>query len=113
MGTVHNDTYKPLSRPLFIYVKGSSFKRREVQAFIDYIFDNEVQIAQRARFIPLTKMQLKRARTNFHLAVAAAKKRLGPPPTDDLTARGGPQGRLLSLVEATNLSRCARTSSTS
>ena len=72
--TVHSGAYKPLSRPLFIYAKGSSFQRREVQAFVDYIFDNEVAIAQRARFVPLTKLQLKRARTNFHLAVAASKK---------------------------------------
>jgi phosphate transport system substrate-binding protein len=72
--SVHNNTYKPLSRPLFVYAKGSSFQRREVQAFIDYIFDNEVRIAQRARFVPLTKVQLKRARTNFRLAVKAASK---------------------------------------
>jgi phosphate transport system substrate-binding protein len=74
VNTVHSGAYKPLSRPLFIYAKGSSFQRREVQAFIDYIFDNEVAIAQRARFVPLTKTQLKRARTGFHLAVAAARK---------------------------------------
>jgi phosphate transport system substrate-binding protein len=72
--SVHNNTYKPLGRPLFIYAKGSSFKRNEVQAFLDYIFDNEVKIAQRARFVSLTKVQLKRARTNFLLAVKAAKK---------------------------------------
>jgi phosphate transport system substrate-binding protein len=72
--TVHNNTYKPLSRPLFIYAKGSSFKRPEVQAFLDYIFDNEVRIAARARFVPLTKVQLKRARINFGLAVKAARK---------------------------------------
>ena len=71
--TVHDNTYKPLSRPLFVYVRGSSFQRREVQAFVDYIFDNEVRIAQRARFVPLTKTQLKRGRTNFHLAVAATR----------------------------------------
>src|SRR5918996_2467176 len=74
VNTVHNNSYKPLSRPLFVYAKGSSFQRREVQAFIDYIYDREVAIAQRARFVPLTKVQLKRARTNFHLAVAATKK---------------------------------------
>jgi len=74
VNTVHNNSYKPLSRPLFIYAKGSSFKRREVQAFLDYIFDNEVKVAQRARFVPLTKVQLKRARTNFGLAVKAANK---------------------------------------
>jgi phosphate transport system substrate-binding protein len=72
--TVHNNTYKPLSRPLFIYAKGSSFKRPEVQAFIDYIFDNEVKIAQRSRFVSLTPLQLKRARGNFLLAVKASKK---------------------------------------
>jgi phosphate transport system substrate-binding protein len=72
--SVHNNTYKPLSRPLFIYAKGSSFKRREVQAFIDYIFDNEVKIANRARFVSLTKVQLRRARTGFHLALAAANR---------------------------------------
>jgi phosphate transport system substrate-binding protein len=74
IGTVHSNSYKPLSRPLFIYAKGSSFKRREVQAFLDYIFDNEVRVAQRARFVPLTKKQLKRARTNFGLAVKAANR---------------------------------------
>jgi phosphate transport system substrate-binding protein len=73
VNTVHNNSYKPLSRPLFVYVKGRSFQRREVQAFVDYIFDNEVRIAQRARFVPLTKAQLKRARTTFHLAVAATR----------------------------------------
>jgi phosphate transport system substrate-binding protein len=74
VNTVHNNTYKPLSRPLFIYAKGSSFKRPEVQAFLDYVFDNEIRIAQRARFVPLTKVQLKRARTNFALAVKAARR---------------------------------------
>ena len=72
--TVHNNTYKPLARPLFIYAKASSFKRTEVQAFLDYIFDNEVRIANRARFVSLTKTQLKRARTNFGLAVKAANR---------------------------------------
>lgn len=74
VNTVHNNTYKPLSRPLFIYAKGSSFERREVQAFMDYIFDNEVAVARRARFVPLTPKQLKKARTTFHLAVAAARR---------------------------------------
>ena len=72
--TVFSNTYKPLSRPLFIYAKGSSFKRQEVQAFMDFMFDNEVRIADRADFISLTPKQLKRARTNFALAVKAANR---------------------------------------
>jgi phosphate transport system substrate-binding protein len=74
VASVHANQYKPLSRPLFIYAKGSSFKRTEVQAFIDYIFDNEVAIAERADFVSLTKSQLKRARANFILAVKASKR---------------------------------------
>ncbi|MGH3078293.1 MAG: PstS family phosphate ABC transporter substrate-binding protein [Gaiellaceae bacterium] len=73
VASVFNHTYKPLSRPLFIYAKGSSFKRTEVQAFLDFVFDNEKAIATRARFIPLTKQQLKRARAIFHQAVVAAR----------------------------------------
>jgi len=72
--SVQNGSYKPLARPLFIYAKGSSFTRKEVQAFLDYIFDNEQKIATRADFVPLTKAQLKRARTNFALAVKAANR---------------------------------------
>ena len=72
--SVFNNSYRPLARPLFIYAKGSSFKRQEVQAFLDYIFDNEVAIANRSDFISLTPKQLKRARTNFILAVKAANR---------------------------------------
>ena len=58
---VQNNTYKPLSRPLFIYAKGSSFKRKEVQAFLDYIFDNEVAIAN-ARRLHLADAEAAQAR---------------------------------------------------
>ena len=72
--SVFSNSYRPLARPLFIYAKGSSFKRQEVQAFLDYIFDNEVAIANRSDFISLTPKQLKRAKTNFLLAVKAANR---------------------------------------
>lgn len=74
IASVHDNSYIPLSRPLFIYAKGSSFRRQEVQAFIDFVFDNEKAIAQRAEFVWLTPKQLKRARTNFTLAVRAANR---------------------------------------
>ncbi len=72
--TAQNGSYRPLARPLFIYAKGSSFKRTEVQAFLDFVFDHEAAIAKRARFVPLTAKQLARARTNFELAVKAARR---------------------------------------
>jgi phosphate transport system substrate-binding protein len=73
VATAQNNTYKPLSRPLFIYAKGSSFRKTEVQAFLDYLYKYEKAIAQRARFVPLTPAQLKKARIQFDLAVKAVR----------------------------------------
>ncbi|GIU95954.1 MAG: hypothetical protein KatS3mg012_2411 [Gaiellaceae bacterium] len=72
--SAQDGSYKPLARPLFIYAKGVSFKRPEVQAFLRFIFDNEAAIARRADFVPLTKAQLKRAKRYFLLSVRQARK---------------------------------------
>ncbi len=74
VATAQSGAYKPLARPLFIYAKGSSFKRKEVQAFLAYVFANEKAIATRADFVPLTAKQLKKARITFDLAVKAARR---------------------------------------
>ncbi len=63
--TVQNNTYEPLGRPLFVYAKRDSFRRSEVAAFIGYIFNNEGALARRARYVPLTKQQLKKARRQY------------------------------------------------
>ncbi len=63
--SVQSRRYKPLSRPLFIYVKKTSFKRPEVRAFIGYILKNERAIAKRSRFVSLTDAQLELARDKF------------------------------------------------
>jgi phosphate transport system substrate-binding protein len=60
--TVQDGTYKPLSRPLYVYVKKESFARPEVKAFLDYILENEETIAQEALFVPLTPTQLDEAK---------------------------------------------------
>jgi phosphate transport system substrate-binding protein len=71
--TVQNLTYKPLSRPLFVYAKRDSFKRAEVQAFIKFMVDNEVSIAKAARYISLTPKQLKKFKYQYTQAVKQAK----------------------------------------
>ena len=63
--TVQSRRYKPLSRPLFIYVKKTSFKRAEVSAFIGYILKNERAIAKKSRFVSLTDPQLALARERY------------------------------------------------
>jgi phosphate transport system substrate-binding protein len=67
--SVQAKTYKPLSRPLFIYVKRTSFSRPEVRSFIGYILNNERAIARRARFVSLTDAQLELARDKFRGAL--------------------------------------------
>ena len=71
--TVQNRTY-PISRGLYMYVKKSSFKRTEVQKFIQYILNNEKAIAVKSKFVPLTPTQLKNAKRLFKYAVLNAKK---------------------------------------
>ena len=61
--TVQDGTYKPLSRPLFVYVKDTSLDRLEVDAFLEYIVDNQEQIAKAALFVPLTDDQVSKSRT--------------------------------------------------
>jgi phosphate transport system substrate-binding protein len=69
--TVQKGTYRPLSRPLFIYAKRSSFKRPVVAAYFGYIFGNEKAIAKKAGFIALTDRQLRKARYQYLHALKA------------------------------------------
>jgi phosphate transport system substrate-binding protein len=71
IATVQQNKYRPLSRPLFIYAKRTSFKRPVVAAFIGYIFNNEKAIAKSSGFIALTDRQLKKARYQYLQALKA------------------------------------------
>ena len=55
--TVQDGTYKPLGRPLFVYVSKAAAGRPEVKAFVDYYFDNVDTITEEALFVDLTATQ--------------------------------------------------------
>lgn len=60
--TVQDETYKPLGRPLFIYVKHASYKGNPaVRSFVDFYVENEAKVAKQALFIGLTEEQKKTA----------------------------------------------------
>ena len=61
--SAQSGAYKPLARPLFIYVKSDSLDRPEVRDFAEFIFDNSGEIADTARFIPATEEQVAEARS--------------------------------------------------
>jgi len=61
---VEDGTYKPLSRPLFIYVKKASASRPEVQNFVNYFLNNTNLISE-VGYIPLPANAYKVASSNF------------------------------------------------
>jgi phosphate transport system substrate-binding protein len=56
--TAQSGEYKPLSRPLFTYVKAASLERDGVRDFLSFWLDNSEEIADAARFVPMTDDQL-------------------------------------------------------
>ena len=72
VGTAQNETYKPLSRPLYVYAKKSSFTRPEVKAFVRFMIENAETLATEARFVPLTDRQAAQARRAFDAAIEGA-----------------------------------------
>ncbi|HEX2300183.1 MAG TPA: PstS family phosphate ABC transporter substrate-binding protein [Pseudonocardiaceae bacterium] len=56
--TVQNGTYKPLSRPLFIYVSKAAYASKpQVKGFVDFYVGNDAKIAEAAQYVPLNDEQ--------------------------------------------------------
>jgi phosphate transport system substrate-binding protein len=51
--TVRNGTYKPLSRPIFIYINIKSVARPEVKEFIEYYLMNAEKLVKEVQYVPL------------------------------------------------------------
>ena len=66
--TAQSGEYKPLSRPLFIYVKKASLERSEVEDFVTFILDNAREVGEAARFVPATDEQVAEARSALEAA---------------------------------------------
>jgi phosphate transport system substrate-binding protein len=73
VASVQNRTYRPLSRGLFVYAKKKAFKRDVVAAFIRHMIVNEKAIATKARIVPLTKAQLRKAQRQYNTAIKNRK----------------------------------------
>jgi phosphate transport system substrate-binding protein len=54
---VQDGSYKPLSRPLFIYPSDKALERPEVKAFTEFYVNNYQKIAEEALFVPMTDQQ--------------------------------------------------------
>jgi phosphate transport system substrate-binding protein len=69
--SIQDGSYKPLSRPLFMYPSTKSIKRPEVKAFLAYVTKNADAIAQAAQIVPLTSAQTTKAQADLKKAEGA------------------------------------------
>ena len=51
--TIKSGNYKPLSRPLMIYVKTAALQRPEVRAFVEYYLNNAAQLVPQVGYVAL------------------------------------------------------------
>jgi phosphate transport system substrate-binding protein len=69
--TAQEGSYAPLSRPLFVYVKKSSFDDNpDVRDFVKHMLDNEATIAEAAQFVPLSDDQLAEQQAKYQDATS-------------------------------------------
>ena len=61
--------YKPLSRPLFIYVKKSSLARQEVQDFVRFYLNDGAAQVSKVGYVDLSDDQMKASRDAFEAAL--------------------------------------------
>ena len=55
--TIQDGSYKPLSRPLFMYPSEKSMAKAQVKGFMDYVIANQAEIAKASQIVPLTSAQ--------------------------------------------------------
>ena len=64
--TIQDGSYKPLSRPLFMYPSSKSMSSKpEVKAFMDFVMENQQAIAEAAKIVPMTEQQVSEAQSNL------------------------------------------------
>jgi phosphate transport system substrate-binding protein len=70
--TVRNHSYKPLSRPLFIYVRKSALERPEVRAFVEFYLENVSRLVEAVGYVPLPDDVLAKSKQTLKDALASA-----------------------------------------
>jgi len=67
--TIEKGVYRPLSRPIFIYVSDKSARKPEVKNFVEFYLKNAEKLVQEVGYIPLSKKA-------YELTLSRFKKRI-------------------------------------
>jgi phosphate transport system substrate-binding protein len=71
-GTVHDGSYRPLSRSLYIYVnQGRLDESRALRSFVRYVLENARPIADEALFVPLIESERQTQMRKFVDAISS------------------------------------------
>jgi phosphate transport system substrate-binding protein len=65
LASIADGSYKPLSRPLFMYPTTETAAKPEVKAYIGFILDNNEKVVTAADYVPLTDDLLTKAKANL------------------------------------------------
>lgn len=63
--TINNGTYKPLSRPVFIYVSDKAFKKAHVADFVNFYLKTAPEIVSEVGYVPLPAKDYKESMTKL------------------------------------------------
>jgi phosphate transport system substrate-binding protein len=63
--TVSNGTYRPLSRPVFVYIKTKALDRPEVTRFVQFYLDKGQALVREVGYVPMTSRELELVRGRF------------------------------------------------
>jgi phosphate transport system substrate-binding protein len=72
--TIQDGSYKPLSRPIFMYPNEKKLARPAVKAFMDYVIEKQADTAKASQIIEMTPEQLTKAKGELKSAEAKAGK---------------------------------------
>jgi phosphate transport system substrate-binding protein len=70
--SIQDNSYTPLSRPLYMYPASKSIARPEVKAFMEFVIANAGPIAEAAKIVPLTPEQTTEAKSALTEAESAS-----------------------------------------
>jgi phosphate transport system substrate-binding protein len=71
--TIKTGTYKPLSRPLFIYVNKAALARPEVNAFVKFYLENAAELVPQVGYVALEGAQYQSAVTQLQQATGGSQ----------------------------------------
>lgn len=86
--TINNGTYRPLSRPIFIYVTTEAAARPEVQAFVRFYLENAPTLVSEVGYVPLPDRVYELALQRFEEGVTGSAFATAAPGQDMIEVLG-------------------------